>query len=91
MGVLLTYAILGHWADADVPCITLRTIVAAVWFAPLAVFLAETSTWALAASTALVASVTLLISRHATSMHGQAKPRLRCIPANCSICRPNHL
>jgi len=73
MGVLLTYAILGRWANAEVPSITLRTMVAAVWFAPLAVFLAETSTWALAASTALVASVTLLISRRATSVQGQAK------------------
>jgi hypothetical protein len=75
MGVLLTYAILGRWADAEVPGITLRTMVAAVWFAPLAVFLAETSTWALAASTALVASVTLLISRRVTSagLHAPAE------------------
>ena len=71
MGVLLTYAILGRWAEAEVPGITLRTMVAAVWFAPLAVFFAETSIWALAASTALAVSVTLLVSRRATDVHGQ--------------------
>jgi len=73
MGVLLTYVILGHWADPEVPRITLRTMVAAVWFAPLAVFLAETSTWSLAASTALVANATLLVSRRATSVRGRAE------------------
>jgi hypothetical protein len=73
MGVLLTYAILGRWAGAEVPSVTIRTMIAAVWFAPLAVFLAETSPWALAASTALVASVTLLISRRVTSVHEQPK------------------
>ncbi len=69
MGVLITCAILGCWADSEVPGVTGRTMVAAVWFAPLAVFLAERSAWALAANTALVASVTLLISRRATIRH----------------------
>ena len=71
MGVLLTYVILGRWAGTEVPGVTLRTMAAAVWFAPLAVFFAETSAWALAASTALVVSVTLLISRHTTSLRRQ--------------------
>ncbi len=73
MGVLITYAILGCWAGTDVPGVTWRTMVACVWFVPLAVFLAETSTWALAASTALAASVTLLISRRATIRHEETE------------------
>lgn len=71
MGVLITYAILGRWADLEVPGVALRTMLAAVWIAPLAVFLAETSAWALAASTTLVASVTLLISRRATPHYAE--------------------
>jgi len=63
MGVLIAYALLGRWANVEVPRITWHTIVVSVWFAPLAVFLAENSGWALVASTALVAGATSLISR----------------------------
>ena len=71
MGVLVVYAMLGDWANSEVPRITWHTIVVSVWLAPLAVFLAERSGWALVASTALVASATSLISRRVRFAGGE--------------------
>ena len=61
MAVLTAYVLRSRGQDVEVPGITLRTALAAVWLAPLAVFLAGSSSWAMAAAAALVASVTQLV------------------------------
>jgi len=74
MVVLTAYATLSRWADLEVPGITLRTALASVWLAPLAVFLAGTSSWSMAVTAVLVASVTQLVcSRRELPGHGAPK------------------
>jgi heme/copper-type cytochrome/quinol oxidase subunit 3 len=74
------YAILPRKAKIEIRD-TLRTAAAAVWFAPLAIFLSEMSMWAWVMAGAAAASVTGLVRRYRDAMHGGSEPEALNAPA----------
>lgn len=68
------YPILPRRVDLGIGDVALRTAAAAVWFAPLAIFLSQMSMWAIAAAGVLVASVTRLVRFHHDTMPGGRMP-----------------
>src|SRR5579859_320008 len=70
---LALYAILRRRTELDIRD-ALRMAAAAIWFAPLAIFLSEMSMWAIIAAVVLVASVTRLLRRYYDEMPGGSEP-----------------
>jgi hypothetical protein len=64
------YAILPRRAVPGIRDVTLHAAAAAVWFAPVAIFLSERSMWAIAAAGVLAASVTRLLRCYHDAMPG---------------------
>jgi hypothetical protein len=76
------YAILPRNAALNIRDVALRTSAAAIWFAPLAIFLSEMSMWAIVAAGALVASVTRLMRLYHDFMPGGSEPEaLDAVPS----------
>jgi len=68
------YAMLPRSAEFNIRDATLRTATAAVWFAPLGIFLSESSMWAIAAAGVLAASVTRRLRSYHDAMPGGSEP-----------------
>ena len=74
IAMITMYAIFRRRAELDIRDVTLRTASAAVWFAPLVIFLSERSMWAITAAGVLAASETRLLRSYHDAMLGGSGP-----------------
>src|SRR5258708_34765093 len=81
--VFALYVMLRRRAEFNIRDVALHTSSAAIWFAPLVIFLSEMSMWAMVAAGVLVANVTRLMRRCHDALPGvSALEALDCAPSS---------